>query len=62
MFCELCGTFTKVATRIFVDEETFILCYDCKSSAEDINTANKTRELIKYIIDNTIKSKKNDLQ
>ena len=62
MYCELCRTFTKVASKIIVENETFVLCYDCKRSAEDINTANKTGELIKYIIENTIKDKKNDLQ
>jgi hypothetical protein len=61
MFCELCGTFSKVAQKMIVQDEYFVLCNDCKRSAEDINEADKIGELIKYIIDNTIK-KKNDLQ
>lgn len=62
MICELCGQSTKIAQKLKVDNDIFILCDDCRLTADDINTANKIGEAMKNIVDKLTKKDKNVLQ
>ena len=61
MICELCGQSTKIAQKLKVDNDIFILCDDCRLTADDINTANELGEGMKNIVDKLIKKEKDVL-